>query len=413
MDACPDGIGMVKIFAFLELEQKFLFLDGHWIGERIMDFDLSEEQNIFLSSARRFLEKECPKQLVGDLIEDEKGHSPGLWQKMAAMGWLGIAIPEKYGGSGGAFLDLLLLTEEMGRALLPGPFLPSVVLAARTILSAGSEEQKKRLLPTMTNGSAIFTYGFPETRRGPYASNIALRAEPAGDSFIINGTMAFVPYAHIADSIVCVTRTTDSRNMEDGITLFFVDTRTEDVRIQLLDTITGDRPCEVTFSDVVVPRKNIIGQINRGWSILESIQSEAAVAECGSMVGGARWVLETAVSYAKQRVQFGVPIGSFQAIQHKCADMMTDVDGASFMTSYAAWAISEDGPEKYMAASEAKSWCSDMYNRVASEGIQILGGIGFTLEHDIQLYYRRARSSEAAFGDSHHHREKLARMLGL
>jgi alkylation response protein AidB-like acyl-CoA dehydrogenase len=378
-----------------------------------MDFDLSEEQQIFVTSARRFLETECPKSLVSEAFEDEKGHVPDLWRKMAEMGWLGITLPGEFGGSGGSFLDLVLLAEEMGRALLPGPFLSGVVPAARTILSAGNQAQKKRHLQAIADGSAIFTLGPPEAGIGPDKSSIGLKAEPEGDGFIINGVLEFVPYAHVSDHIIFAARTGGGQASEEGITLFFADTGADGIRIEPLETITGDKPCRVAFSSAAVSKENILGSIDSGWPVLENTLSEAAVAESGWMVGGARWVLETAVEYAKQRVQFGVPIGSFQAIQHKCADMLTDVDGASFMTYYAAWAITENEPDKHSAASEAKAWCSDMYNRVADEGIQILGGIGFTLEHDMQLYYRRAKASETAFGDALHHREKLARMFGL
>jgi len=301
----------------------------------------------------------------------------------------------------------------MGRVLLPGPFLPCIASAARTVLSAGSHEQKKRHLSAIADGSAIVTMGMPDAGTGPGASNVALEAVPQGDGFMVNGVLDFVPYAHVADRILFAAGTGERKNPEEGVTLFLADTGADGVRVEPLTAITGDKPCRVTFNNAPVPVENIIGSPNGGWPVMEEALNESAVAECGWMVGGAKWVLETAVEYAKQRVQFGVPIGSFQAIQHKCADMLTLLEGASFMTYHAAWAISEDEPEKESSASEAKVWCSDMFNRVADEGIQIMGGIGFTLEHDMQLYYRRARASDAAFGDAHHHREKLARMFGL
>ena len=378
-----------------------------------MDFDLSEEQRIFVTSARRFLEAECPKQMVRESIEDDTGHLPDLWRKIADMGWLGITIPEAYGGSEGTFMDLLLLTEEMGRALLPGPFLTSTVLAAGAILFGGDEEQKKQHLTKIADGSAIYTLGFPETACGPDPLGVSVKAVAGEKNFIISGSMEFVPYAHVADCIVCAAATGNVKKSEGDLTLFLVDTQTEGVRIDPQKTITGDRPCKVGFSDVVISGENTIGAVVGAGPLLEKLMFEAAVAECGWMVGGARWVLETAVAYAKQRVQFGAPIGSFQAIQHKCADMLTLVDGAAFITYHAAWAVTEDEPDKYQIASAAKAWCSDMVNRVADEGIQILGGIGFTLEHDMQLYYRRARASDAAYGDSHYHREKLADMMGI
>lgn len=378
-----------------------------------MDFDFSKEQVILKESARRFLEKECPKQLVRALTDDEKGYSPDLWGKMADLGWLGVTFPNVYGGTGGNFIDLVLLQEELGRTLMPSPFVPTVVLGGGTILDAGSEEQKQYFLPRIATGEIIVSLALLEPGGGLNSSSINVRATQAGEDFIIEGTKLFVPYAHVADYILCATRTDGHKDQEGGITLFLVDAHADGIHKKVLKTITGEKLCEVTFQSVTVHKSSIVGEFNRGWSIMEKALTEAALAECGWMVGGARWILDTAVAYAKERIQFGVPIGSFQAIQHKCSNILVDVDGATFITYYAAWLVSEDDQNKAIAASEAKCWCSDMYNRTASEGIQILGGIGFTLEHDMQLYFRRAKASEIAFGDSHYHREKLAQMFGF
>jgi alkylation response protein AidB-like acyl-CoA dehydrogenase len=378
-----------------------------------MDFDLSEEQNILQATARNFMEKECPMQIVRELEEDEMGYSPELWRKMADLGWLGINIPDEYGGSGGNFFDLVLLAEVMGRALFPGPFVPTVVLAGPIILKAGSDEQKKKFLPEITRGQTILTLALTESNGRPDAAGMGVTATRSGDDFIIEGTKNFVPYAHVADSILCVTRTDNNGDHNGGITLFLVDSKATGIKIEPLATITGEKLSKVTFKGVVVSTEDMVGEPGHGWSAVEEAVSEAAVAESAYMAGGARWVLDTAVDYAKEREQFGVPIGSFQAIQHKCADMLIDVDGAVFIVYYAAWAIAENEPDKSFAASEAKAWVSDMAPRVAAEGIQVMGGIGITLEHDMQLYYRRVKASEAAYGDSHYHREKLARMLKL
>lgn len=378
-----------------------------------MDFDLSEEQNILQTTARNFMEKECPMQIVRELEENEKGYSLELWRKMADLGWLGINIPDEYGGSGGNFFDLVLLAEVMGRALFPGPFVPAVVLASGIILKAGSDEQKKKFLPEITRGQTILTLALIESNGRLDAAGIGVTATRSGDNFIIEGTKNFVPYAHVADSILCVTRTDNNGDHNGGITLFLVDSKAAGVKIEPLATITGEKLSKVTFKGVAVSTEDMVGDFGHGWSAVEEAVSEAAVAEGAYMAGGARWVLDTAVDYAKEREQFGVPIGSFQAIQHKCADMLIDVDGAVFIVYYAAWAIAENEPGKNFAASEAKAWVSDMAPRVAAEGIQVMGGIGITLEHDMQLYYRRVKASEAAYGDSHYHREKLARMLNL
>jgi len=378
-----------------------------------MDFGLAEEQVMLKTSAREFLDVECPKKLVREMMEDERGYPPALWKKMADLGWQGLVFPEQYGGVGSSFLDLAVLSEEMGRALVPGPFLPTVVHAGRPILAAGSEEQKKQFLPKIASGDLIMTLAFMETSGGLNAADITARATAEGNDFVIEGTKLFVPYAHVADYLLCVTRTKDGRNKKDGITLFLVDARARGIRTEVLKTMTGEKLCEVVFNRVRVPKSNILGKLDQGWPIMERVLSEAAVVECAWMVGGARWVIETTIAYAKERIQFGVPIGSFQAIQHKLANVSIEVEGATSITYYAAWAVSENDPGLTMAAHMAKAWCSDGYKRAAFEGVQIHGGIGFTWDHDMHLYFKRAKASEVAFGDADYHREKVATLLKM
>lgn len=378
-----------------------------------MDFDFTEAQEILKTSARRFLKMECPTERVREAIDDELGYGPDLWRKMADLGWLGLTLPVAYGGGGSSFLDLVLLQEEMGRALTPSPFIASVVLSGGVILAAGTEDQKRSFLPGIADGTVIMTLALLEPGGRWDAAGIHVAAAPSGGDYIINGTKLFVPYAHVADTLICVARTRDNGNKEEGITLFIVDANLKGIHREALKTITGENLCEVSFEDVVVSRADIIGEADQGWPIVERILCEGTIAECGAMVGGARRVLEMTVDYAKQRIQFGVPIGTFQAVQHKCADILTAVDGATFITYNAAWALSENAPDASLAVSKAKAWCSDIYTHVTSEGVQILGGLGFTQEHDMQLYFRRARASELAFGDSQFHREKLAGMLNI
>jgi alkylation response protein AidB-like acyl-CoA dehydrogenase len=296
---------------------------------------------------------------------------------------------------------------------MPSPFIATVVIGGGAVLKAGSEEQKAYFLPQIAGGDTIISPALLESGGGLSPADMAVRAIPDGEDFILDGKKLFVPYARVADYLLCLAKTLDHQNQEDGMTIFLVDAGTEGIQKKRLKTITGENLCEVIFDHIHVPGSSIIGEPHHGWFVMEQCLTEAAVAECGWMIGGARWVLDTAVAYAKERIQFGAPIGSFQAIQHKCSDMLVDVDGAAFITYYAAWLASEDDPGKTIAASEAKSWCSDMYHRVTCEGIQILGGIGFTLEHDMQLYYRQAVASKAAYGDNHYHREKLARLFGF
>ena len=377
-----------------------------------MDFALSEEQEMLRNSARDFLTKECPKTLVRQMETDEKGYSPNLWKGMADLGWTGLVFPETYGGSGMTFLDLAVLIEELGRALAPSPFLPTVVYCGLPILAAGTEEQKKQFLPKIAKGDMIMTLALTEPSATWDAGGITVKATAEGDDFVISGTKLFVSDAHIASYLLVVARTKEGKHKEEGITLFLVDAKSPGIKLNPLKTMGSDKQFEIIFNKVKVPKKNILGKLDHGWSIIQDLIPKATLAQCALMVGGAQQVLEMTVSYAKERVQFGKPIGSFQAIQHKCANMATDVDGSRFITYQAAWKLNE-GLNCALEVSMAKAWVSEAYRRTCAEGHQIHGGIGFIKDHDMQLYYRRAKASELAFGDADYHRELVAKQIGL
>ena len=377
-----------------------------------MDFSLSEAQELLKRTARDFLEKECPKQLVREMEEDETGYPAQLWHNMAELGWMALPFPEKYGGGGGSFADLVILLEEMGRACLPSPFIPTVVLGGLTILDMGSEEQKKKFLPHIAKGDMVCTLALLEPSDSYDPADISCRAIADEDGYLVNGTKLFVPDAHITDYLVVAARTRNSSRAEQGVTLFLVDTRSPGIDYTLLKTIAGDKQFEVNFDSVKVPRESVIGEVGWAWKGAERILERAAVAKCAEMVGGAQRVLEMTVSYAKERIQFGRPIGSFQAIQHYCANMATDVDASRFNTYKAAWMIDEGLPcSKEVAI--AKAWCSEAYRRVIALSHQIHGAIGWTKDLDLELYTRRAKAAEIAFGDADFHREVIARELGL
>jgi alkylation response protein AidB-like acyl-CoA dehydrogenase len=342
-----------------------------------MDFSLNEEQEMLRKMSRDFLENECPKSLVREMEEDEKGYSPQLWKKMAELGWMGTVV---YGGL--------------------------------TVLAAGSDEQKRELLPRIAKGDLIVALALTEPSASWEAAGIEVKAAPEGDDFVISGTKLFVSDAHIADYMLCVARTKDGADKEDGITLFLVDAKSSGIGLTSLKTIASDRQFEVVFDKVKVPRKNMLGQPDKGWPIVKDMLLKSALAQCALMLGGAQQVLEMTVNYAKERVQFGKPIGSFQAIQHKCANIATDVDGCRFITYQAAWKMHEGLPCE-LDISMAKAWVSEAYRRTCAEGHQIHGGIGFIKDHDMQLYYRRAKASELAFGDADYHRELVAQQIGL
>ena len=377
-----------------------------------MDFALSEEQEMLRNSARDFLTKECPKTLVRQMETDEKGYSPNLWKGMADLGWTGLVFPETYGGSGMTFLDLAVLIEELGRAIAPSPFLPTVVYCGLPILAAGTEEQKKQFLPKIAKGDMIMTLALTEPSATWDAGGITVKATAEGDDFVISGTKLFVSDAHIASYLLVVARTKEGKHKEEGITLFLVDAKSPGITLNPLKTMGSDKQFEIIFNKVKVPKKNILGKLDHGWSIIQDLMPKATLAQCALMVGGSQQVLEMTVSYAKERVQFGKPIGSFQAIQHKCANMATDVDGSRFITYQAAWKLNE-GLNCALEVSMAKAWVSEAYRRTCAEGHQIHGGIGFIKDHDMQLYYRRAKASELAFGDADYHRDLVAKQIGL
>jgi len=377
-----------------------------------MDLGLSEEQEMLKASARDFLQKECPKRLVRQLDEGDEGYSSELWQKMAKQGWMGLVFPEKYGGNGGSFLDLIVLLEEMGYNILPGPFFSTVVLGGLTILATGSEEQKTEFLPKIASGETILSLALTEPTASYEAVSVKTEAIARNGKYVINGIKLFVLNANVADYILCVARTKKTKNPEDGITIFLVDAKSQGVKCNLLRTLARDKQCEVIFNNVTVPKKNIIGKTDAGWPIMKDVLEKATVAKCAEMVGGAQAALDMAVNYAKERVQFGQPIGSFQAIQHHCANMVTDVSGSRFITYKAAWKVSEGLPATADVAI-AKTWTGEAYGRVTLLAHQIFGAIGFTMDHDIHLYYRQAKAGEIIFGDADFQRAIVARELGL
>lgn len=377
-----------------------------------MNLALSEEQEMLRKMARDFLSDKCPKTLVEEMEEDEKGYSPQLWDEMAGLGWMGLMLPEKYGGGNMNFVDLAVLLEEMGRACLIGPFFSTVPLGALTILDIGGEEQKQDYLPRVAEGKLILTLALTETDAKYEAASVTVKATADNNGYILNGTKLFVPDAHIADYLLCVARTSEQARAEEGITIFLVDAKTPGISYTPLKTIAKDKLCEVVFDQVRVPKENILGKLDHGWSEVQKIIERATIAKCCETVGGMQRVLEMTVDYAKERKQFDRPIGSFQVIQHYCANMATDVDGARLSTYQAAWMLSEGLPcTKEIAV--AKGWMNEAYERVIALAHQIHGAIGVTIDHDLQFYTRRAKAAQLTFYDTDFCREVVAQEMGL
>ena len=399
-----------------------------------MDMGLSEQQELLRRSAREFLDAESPITQARVLEDSESGYSPELWKQMAALGWLGLGFPPQYGGSGGDPVDQAVLFEEIGRAILPSPILPSMVLSGQAILNAGNEEQKVRLLGGIGRGDVIVTLALDEPGAGLADGGLKAHAAPDGGDYVINGTKLFVPYAHVADYILCVASISDNTSAEGGkthleqvpdapvtqrptpakgrVSLFLVDTSSPGITITLLESMAKYKQHEVEFRDVRVPTSDALGESGQGWGPLAKAIEWATVAQCGEMVGRAQKVLDMVVEYSKLRVQFGRPIGSFQAVQHRCADLMVAVDGARLITYQAAWKLGEGLPCSE-DISIAKAHAGSASRQAAVAGHSIFAGIAFTVEHDMQLYTMRSKIAEANLGNTDFHLGRVGEYLAI
>jgi alkylation response protein AidB-like acyl-CoA dehydrogenase len=376
-----------------------------------VDFAFSEEQEMLRGSARDFLAKECGSKVVRKLMDSPDAYDPALWKKIAGLGWTALGIPEAYGGVG-TFLDLIVVLEEAGRALLPGPFFATMGLAIPAIIEAGTEAQKKEALGAIAEGSARATLAFTEPSGRWDASGITLTAKPAGGGWRLDGVKLFVPDAEHADYIVVAARTRGEG--EDGISLFVIKGRPKGMTVTTLKTLDMTRRWnEVRFDGVELDASAMMGAPHQAWPVLKRALEWATAALCAEMMGGAQKVLETSTEYAKTRHQFGKPIGIYQAVSHKLADMLVLSESGRSATYYAAWTVDADAPDRSLASSMAKAYVSDAYRKVTGDGIQVHGGIGFTWEHDMHLYFKRAKASEVTLGDATYHRELVAQALDL
>jgi alkylation response protein AidB-like acyl-CoA dehydrogenase len=378
-----------------------------------MNFGFSEEQELLRSTARKFFDNECPSTVVRALMDSPEGMTPELWSRIAEQGWLGLVYPEEFGGLGLGFVDLVVLLEEMGRAVLPGPYFSTVLLGGLAILEAGREQHKRAWLSRLTGGEARVSLAWMEPSAVLPPDGITLRAEQRDGRFVLSGTKLFVPDAHTADAIVVAARTGPEAGSE-GVTLFLVERDAPGLSVTLLPTMDQTRKlCEVALNGVGVDAGGVLGGVGEGWPVLDRVLDRATVGLCAEMCGGAQKVLDMTVEYAKIRQAFGRPIGSYQGVKHRAADMLVEVENSKSITYYAAWAVDEGAPDCKLAVSMAKAYVSDAYRRMAAAGIQLHGGIGFTWEHDLHLYFKRAKGSEFTFGDATHHRERVAELVNF
>lgn len=379
-----------------------------------MNFAFSEEQEMLRATARRFLDDKAGFDVVRDLMETAEGFDEGLWQEIAAQGWQAMAIPEEYGGAGFTFLEQAILMEEMGRTLFPTPYLSSIVLGADLVLTAGTEAQKQTILPDVASGELRLAVAHLESDGRWDATSIELTATSEGGGFVLEGAKSFVIDGHTADSLIVVARSDPSSSGSEGISLFVVPADADGIESKRVETMDQTRKqAEITFAGVRVPATAILGEPGSGWSSLQETLQRAVVALAFEQVGGAQQCLDMSVEYAKARIQFGRPIGSFQAIKHKCADMLVAIESARSAAYYAGWAASVGDEDLAIAAPLAKSYCSEAYSHAAGDNIQIHGGIGFTWEHDAHLFFKRAKTDELLFGAPADHRAALADALGL
>lgn len=378
-----------------------------------MDIQLNEDQVEIARQARRFCEKESPMSYVRAMFESDRGFTDEVWNKMVEMGWTAMRIPEKYEGLGLELLDLALVLEEMGRAVVPGPFFSTVLLAAETLIEAGSEAQKKHYLTGIAAGEMRGTLALYEQDGGADIGYIQMGAVADGEDFVLNGIKLLVPDAHTADFLICAARTEPGDDPETGVTLFLVDPRADGVCISLLPTMDGTRKlCAVEFRAVRVNGDGVLGTPNQGGGALRRALQRAQVGLCAECVGGSQQAMEIASEYAKVRIQFDQPIGAYQAIKHRCAQMYVETESARSLLYWAAWAQDHgEAKEAAIAASVAKAYCSEVYRNTSTSALQVLGGTGFSWEHDIHLYLKRAKANEVALGDPVYHREQVARFL--
>jgi len=374
-----------------------------------MDVLPNEEEQMVKNLAREFLEAECPPRLARDMEKDDLGYPPELWKQLADLGWLGISLPERYGGQGLPLTYLGLITEELGRAIAPVPF-HSTMVAALTIAEAGSDAQKQDLLPRVGRGDLVLTWAFSEENPRLLPEAVQCQAVEDGDNFVLTGTKMFVDNFVAAEKCLVACRTAPASGDGAGISLLLVDAGSTGVSQIPLTTLAKDKQSKVIFDGVRVPRSNLVGELHQGWPIAQGMLDRGTALLCAQMVGAARKDAEMGIDYAKNRVAFGRPIAAFQSIQHICADMILWVDGGQLLTYEALWKMDQGLPAS-MEVSQAKSFCNDKCEAVVRSSQVLHGGMGFMMEFDLHLWYRRVTAWTMRLGTSFEHRSRIARGL--
>ncbi len=379
-----------------------------------MDFSLTEEQQMLRNTARDFIRREIPRwQVIKEIDESASGFSEELWRKMAEMGWLGIIIPEAYGGMGGSLTDLAVVYEELGKSAFLMPFFSSAVLSASIILEAGSEQQKKQLLPAIAGGKKILTLAFTEADYGWKPECIRLSATRKNGKFVLNGTKRFIHDAQVANQVICVARTKESNDPTEGITLFLVDMDSAGLSRKALNGYIGEKLNELTFNSVEVPESNILGQLDKGWATLNNPLNRSMVALCSYMVGGCQYVLDLTVEYSRTRVQFGQPIAAFQWVQGYIIEQANQLEKARWVTYEALWKLDTNKPQQEQdeAASMAKAVTSDAFHECGHLGHEVHAGVGVDKKYSLYLYSKKSKTLYSYLGDPYFHRQRMAKLV--
>ncbi|MSQ21920.1 MAG: acyl-CoA dehydrogenase [Dehalococcoidia bacterium] len=374
-----------------------------------MDVLLNEEEEMLRKATREFFESECPPKLVRAMETDDLGYPPDLWRKTAEMGFIGLALPKQYGGEGASLLTLGLLLEAVGRAVAPLP-LHSTLVAALTIADAGDRQQCQRILPQVSSGNLIMTWAVTERDPRLNPEDVATTAKAEGDHYVISGSKLFVENFNASDQCLVACRTAPGSVVGEGISLFIVDTKSPGVSHVLLPTLGGEKQSRVVFDRVKVPKANLVGGLNKGWPIVERMLERATALICAQIVGASRKAMEMAIDFSKKRIVFGRPLGSFQANQHLCADMVIWVDGTEMLTFEALWRLSEGLPAT-KEVSTAKAVCNERCQMVLRNANHIHGGIAQIKEFDLNLWFRRASAWMMRFGTTFEHRKIIAKAV--
>ena len=380
-----------------------------------MDLSLTESQEMLKSTAIDFLKRECPWTLVKEINESETGFSKELWEKIAELGWLGMLFPEEYDGMGCSLTDIAVTYEEIGKAIMPGPYFSSSILCGSIILVNGSDEQKKQLLPAISSGEKILAFALTEPDYGWGPECVHLTATEKNDGFVLNGTKRFIHDAHLADQIICVARTQESSDPAEGISLFLVDKQASGLSCRNLVGFVGEKLNELTFDSVKVPASDMLGEKDKGWQALNDPMNKACVILSSYMVGACQYLLDLTVGYARQRVQFGRPIAAFQWVQGYIIEQANHLEKARWITNDAVWKLDSGKPQEEQdeAASLAMAVASEAFHEVSHLSHEVHAGVGVDKKYSLYLYSTKSKTLFPYLGDPHHHNKRVAQLIGL